>query len=102
MSIKVEESKVQVVVKKRVAAIKCELCPATGRGDDTWPDDDGGNASRVVVAADIGSVWPEGDFRTTKRLDICPDCFEERLVPWFRSCGGTVREYETEDGPVGQ
>jgi hypothetical protein len=43
------------------------------------------------VSLRVGNNYPEGGDINTTVLDICPKCFEEKLVPWFKSQGGTPR-----------
>lgn len=86
--------------KKYVAGVKCELCPRKGQGEEF---DGGGDYSdvsyemlEVNVHLEEGSNYPEGGSASTTVLDICPDCFKSKLVPWFQEQGGTVRNKESD------
>jgi hypothetical protein len=41
----------------------------------------------VEVKFRKGSRYPEGDFTKTYCPDICPVCFEEKLIPFLKSIG---------------
>ena len=42
-----------------------------------------------------GSNYPEGGSGEETTIDICPDCFKDKLIPWVESFGGkpTVKEW---------
>lgn len=41
-----------------------------------------------------GKVYPECDTRVKKFVDICQECFEDKLIPWLESQGATIQEQE--------
>ena len=98
-----EEVKKITVERKVITKITCELCntetPPNGLQYTTSADWSGGRAfdvSRVEISLKEGKQYPEIDIITTHVLDICPKCFLCKLVPWFESQGGTVRDIESE------
>ncbi len=46
----------------------------------------------VSVVAEEGTVYPEGGSTERTVVDLCPTCFNERLVPWLRSQGAKISE----------
>jgi hypothetical protein len=46
--------------------------------------------NQILVSHEEGSSYPEGSFTKTERFDVCPDCWETKLMPWFHSQGATV------------
>lgn len=79
--------------------MKCELCPATSRDWRNWPggDDGGYSVNQTEVEMRTGYSYPECSSTTTVTLDICPECFKTKLLPWFKSLGGTPREEKSDD-----
>jgi hypothetical protein len=69
--------------------LKCDLCGATTHNYDWSPGQY--DVTKPEVTLRIGSNYPEGGNHTETILDICPDCFEKKLIPWFKSQGGTPR-----------
>lgn len=86
-------------VKKQVTSTQtilekttCDLCGESTSGDN-WAD---GNYEHdeITIQRVSGAHYPEGDYRETASFDICPKCWEEKLVPWMASQGAspTVKE----------
>jgi hypothetical protein len=75
--------------------ILCELCGKKSNSSGDW-----GTSSYDVNEVDVshrdGSSYPDGGNSTSCILDICPDCFKTKLVPWFEQQGGKPR-YEEND-----
>jgi hypothetical protein len=72
--------------------MQCELCENRSHTEDWSP--------RVfeirepTVTFREGTDFPEGSSATTIHLDICPECFKTKLIPWFEAQGGSTRETE--------
>lgn len=49
---------------------------------------------RVAVEGSWGTSYPEGGYGTTIKVDMCVQCFKEKLVPWLRSQGAPAEEVE--------
>ena len=79
--------------KEVLAYIKCELCGAISKRDD-WSQIY--NVTEPEVTLREGTNYPEGGCITTTRLDICPNCFKQKLIPWFVAQGGTPRVDEND------
>lgn len=72
---------------------KCDLCGFMG--DDDW---DGGSYEvneteiSVTITQKDGDNFPSGGSGTKYEIDLCPDCFKDRLVPWLRSEGADIKQ----------
>lgn len=56
-----------------------------------------GNHCVTEISHEFGDVWPEGKFTKKLEFHICPSCFKEKLIPWFREQGAEVTEVDTTD-----
>ena len=74
--------------------VKCELCPRTMKDwNNNWATVTY-DVDRIEVCSTVGENYPEGGHATDTILDICPDCFKTKLIPWFKAQGGTPRTEE--------
>ena len=80
--------------RKAPVARVCDLCgrEATQELND-W---DGGRfeVCETEITARFGDSYPEGGSGTSYEIDLCPDCFRGRLIPWLRSQGAKIEEKE--------
>lgn len=73
---------------------ECDLCGFKTTSDD-W---DGGvykvneTEIQVTVKQKEGNNYPDCGFGTEFDIDLCPNCFKDKLVPWLRSEGADIRE----------
>ena len=74
----------------------CDLCGTVTKRED-W------NAGiyeideteiRVEVRQKEGSNYPEGGMGTEYDIDLCPNCFKDKLVPWLISQGANIEKKE--------
>ncbi len=77
----------------------CDLCGAEGsrKHDETaaWSADTYEVKETTIIAQD-GNRWPDSASIETTQFDICLNCFNDRLIPWFKSQGAepTIGEIE--------
>jgi hypothetical protein len=76
--------------EERFDYMKCELCPSTSRDPDWSPGLF--EIAEPRVSLRLGKSYPEGELTKTIYLDICPECFKTKLIPWFRGQGGSTRQ----------
>ena len=75
-----------------LVAMTCDLCGKQGpRG--RWTEDIF-RIAETTVQLKIGSSYPDGGMGDMWDVDICPDCFRDKLIPWLQSQGAAVRETE--------
>jgi hypothetical protein len=84
------EMKVRPAVQESVLVeVLCDLC------GKRIPHNRGyGDLDEVTVEHRSGVNYPEGGDVMTRSVDVCPACFEGRLVPFLESQGATVAEVE--------
>ena len=82
--------------EKRLVSRKCDLCGKKSKYAD-WSSDDYGVAETelsVKVVHKSGESYPEASFGKTVDIDLCPECFQEKLIPWLKEQGATINEKE--------
>ncbi len=83
---------------KKFLCRKCDLCGfETKHGDGEWSGgwyDINDTDIRVEIKQKEGTNYPEGGSGTNYEIDLCPNCFKEKLVPWLKSQGANIEEQE--------
>ena len=73
----------------------CDLCgKETKRGNwaESWYEINETEISIAVRQKD-GSSYPDGGMGTKYEVDMCPECFKNKLIPWLEAQGcSTKRE----------
>ena len=70
--------------------VSCDLCKRTIADAGCFAVDD------IEVSRRVGDSFSDGGYGTKIDVDLCGECFAERLVPWLREQGADVREEEWE------
>ena len=52
------------------------------------------DAEEVVVKHRTGRIYPEGGSGEEISVDMCGECFDRKLVPWFRAQGSEPRQVD--------
>ena len=77
--------------------VRCDLCgaeaPNPGWWDNPWTY--GYGVERVNISYESGDSFPEGRFTKTMFVDVCPDCFVSKVIPWLKSQGATISEKDS-------
>ena len=84
--------------KQVLEKMVCDLCGRKADGG-SWPADRyemGETEIRVIIEQREGTNYPEGGWGTKFEIDVCPQCFKEKLIPWLRSQGAKIEETEWE------
>ena len=93
MSRKIEEKKIVKEVTKKNERVFCDLCGKEAMYGD-WS---GGvyeineTEIHVRIKQKEGCQFPEGGSGEYYEVDICPECFKEKLVPWLNSQGANLK-----------
>lgn len=74
---------------------KCDICGAETNNGNNWSNERY-NQNETKVEHRQGDVYPDGSFGKTYSTEICPICFETKLIPFLKSLGSKV-EYEEWD-----
>lgn len=92
------KKKVQIE-REQLAQIKCDICGVLS-SDDEWSKVVTNDGWPRTVCHEIKVEHTEtrpdyygSGIGRTFQVDLCPKCFDERLVPWLREQGAIV-EYE--------
>lgn len=76
---------------KRLKHITCELCKKQSNN----PNWGSGYAIRqTTVECDDYKSYPSDAYGEKYQIDICPDCFIDKLIPWVVAQGGQVTRIE--------
>jgi hypothetical protein len=51
----------------------------------------------VEIEYEAGVRWPEGGTVQRLTIDMCPACFRNRFLPWFKKEGGVIPSIEEND-----
>ena len=54
------------------------MSPKSGQ----WSNDRFG-VDKVTVSRSRGNRWPDGGVGKTKWFDVCPECFENKIIPFI-------------------
>jgi hypothetical protein len=77
--------------EERVIGLICDLCGAKSETANDWRDPPFG-VNDVQICHFIGTHYPEDGYSAEGKIfDLCPDCFENKLVPWLESQGAKPR-----------
>ena len=92
------EKKPETVERKRLVETTCDLCGAIAKSGD-W-----GSSSYEVNEVEIevtvrqkdGRSYPQDGWGTKYEVDMCPNCFKDKLIPWLESQGCKAERKEWE------
>ena len=81
----------QVCIEQTVLdVLTCDMCGATTKNARNWTSNYS-SRSEVTVCFVHGDEYPEGGSGTQTCVDLCPQCFGNKLLPWLMSQGATPR-----------
>jgi len=86
----------KIVKQQRLKKLTCDLCGAEGVGEGWKSSEWNVNETKmkVTVTQTEGLSYPEGGTGTEYVIDLCPECFKNRLVPWLTSQGAEIEKME--------
>ena len=87
-----KEERTETVKRSHLTETECDLCHRRNQGDG-WAKDVY-DATETTVECRWGKSYPDGGHGERIDLDICPECFKERLIPWLKEQGVTVEPTE--------
>lgn len=80
-------SKKKITEEKNVLdRIQCDFCKNQTNNDSNW-DGDSFAIRETEIRFKDGVSYPEFGHGTEITVDMCPDCFEKKLIPWIESNG---------------
>ena len=76
----------------------CDLCGAVSDSPDNWAGEPYAieeTELTVCVKHKDGTEYHHGEgYGTIYDVDLCPECFEKKLIPWLVSQGAKVERKE--------
>lgn len=85
---------------EEVVSVACDLC-GKGGGEDVVDDSiEWGrryDRDRISVTRESGTVYPESRHTTLESFHVCPECWESKVVEWFKSQGAKPTIEDTGD-----
>ena len=91
-----DETKQRVVNDEILVETTCDLCGKIAKSgkwnSSTYEVNEG--EIEVTVRQKDGAAYPEGGHSTEFFVDMCPECFKLKLIPWLKENGATVEEKE--------
>ena len=68
----------------------CDLCKAIATRGCWDSSSRGTNEIEVTIKQKDGAAFSVSNSSAAVNLDLCPDCFENKLVPWLESQGADI------------
>ena len=76
-----------------VVEVRCDLCgKVAGKPGRCVGWGHGYDVEETWIEYRSGKQYPESGFRDVIAVDICPQCFCEKLVPWLIGQGADIRK----------
>lgn len=77
----------------------CDICGKESSSNGSWSRelyaiDHTQVEVKVIVKQEEGHNYPGGGSGTEIKVDLCPECFRNKLIPWLRSQGVHIEERE--------
>lgn len=77
--------KQKIYTSNQLIETECDIC-GKKTNSDTWCYGEGHDERRVWTEVEMrSSPLYESDIETEHNIDICPSCFENKLVPWIKA-----------------
>jgi hypothetical protein len=76
---------------KVLTSITCDICKTEYPGTK-WGRQSSYDILETKIEISEGKGYPEGTFGTIINFDICPECFNNKLIPFLVRSGATVKE----------
>lgn len=76
-----------------VSSTTCELCGRSTKNDRDWGGEDA-NVNHATVMLEVGYGHGDGGNIQQTIVDVCPDCFKSKMLPWLASQGANPRTDE--------
>lgn len=87
---KIYEKKIIPAQEKEVCSgTVCDLCKTP---DKEWNTN--GNLTEIVVKHKWGNTYPDGGLGEKIDIDLCPNCFNDVLVPFLKERGAEIKTTE--------
>ena len=71
---------------EHVVSTECDICHRVYKGDD-WEKESSYEILETEVRMKTGYSTPDGGSGEEIIIDVCPKCFNEKLIPYLKSLG---------------
>ena len=71
--------------EEREVAVICDSCSKESTQREGWAG--GYNIDEITISRNTGSSYPEGGSGEKFVVDLCPDCFKDKLLPALNALG---------------
>ena len=80
------ETKIETTSREVLIELTCDLCKGVGKygGWESSTYEINEVEVEVTVRQQDGTSCPEGGWGTELKVDICPKCFDTRIMPLFK------------------
>lgn len=81
-----EDISIPATTRKCLEKVICDLCGKESKRTDWWRrtwDESEYDFQETELNCRIGEDYPEGRNYDEYEIDMCPDCFINRLIPWI-------------------
>lgn len=86
------EAVTETITRSKLVELRCDLCRKIA-DEGNWRSSSYDAAETEVTVKQItGDNYPGGGYGKEFSVDICPDCFQSKLIPWLISQGAEVNE----------
>lgn len=68
-----------------VVSLQCDLCKKEFKGD-SWTRHFG-SVEETTLRYKTGYAYPDGGYGEEYEIDVCPECFKDKLLVWFKEQG---------------
>jgi hypothetical protein len=93
--LKTYETKTREVTTTYAKEVVCDLCGSVALIPHRPWSENVGHTSEVTISYIEGLADYDGGGNTrTSSVDVCPECFKSRLIPWLESQGAKITTEE--------
>lgn len=91
MAVKREKVSIPAKEEMRQVAVICDSCGKQSKQYDSWGNDCY-DIEEVKIQYKSGANYPEGGSGDKTVIDLCPDCFQTKLIPAMEAIGIHARK----------
>jgi hypothetical protein len=87
------ENKTETVTHMVFVKMTCDICGRESKSSHGWSDEKF-TVDETEIRHRTGRNFPEGGSGEEIQVEICPDCFTGKLIPWLESQGVKIQKKE--------
>lgn len=86
----------RTIEDERLIKTTCDICGAIAKygewSSSVWEVNE--TEIKITIHKKDGEAYPEFGDGCETTIDICPECFKNKLIPWLQSQGADIEEKE--------